>query len=79
MLEAGLQAGRHTLMKRKEPVLFLDVNLETIKIEGEVTKSMKLLSEEKNEPKNWLYSRGWKQKGKIELILELAENFSVSH
>lgn len=52
MLEAGLQAGRHTLMKRKEPVLFLDVNLETIKIEGEVTKSMKLLSEEKNEPKN---------------------------
>lgn len=38
-------------MKRKIPVLFLDVNLETIKIEGDVTKSMKLLSEEKNEPK----------------------------
>lgn len=41
----------HTLVKRKISIPFLYANLETIKREGEVTKSMKLLFEEKNEPK----------------------------
>lgn len=41
----------HTSVKRKISIPFLYANLETIKREGEVTKSTKLLFEEKNEPK----------------------------
>lgn len=41
----------HTSVKRKISIPFLYANLETIKREGEVTKSMKLPFEEKNEPK----------------------------
>lgn len=76
----GRTPGLETFIDEKKNILtFSRCKLETIKIEGEVTNSMKLLFEEKNEPKRWVQSWGWEKKGKIKLILELAENFSVSH
>lgn len=51
VLETRLHAGKHILIKIKISILFLDANLETIKIEGEAAKTRKLLFEEKKEPK----------------------------
>lgn len=51
VLEARLHAGRHILIERKLSILFLDANLETIKMEGKIAKTKKLIFEEKKEPK----------------------------
>lgn len=51
VLETRLHASKHILIKIKISILFLDANLETIKIEGEAAKTRKLLFEEKKEPK----------------------------
>lgn len=51
VLEARLHAGRHILIERKISIVFLDANLETIKMEGEIAKTKKLIFEEKKEPK----------------------------
>lgn len=51
----GRTPGLETYIDEKKNIhTFSKCKLETIKIEGEVTNSMKLLFEEKNEPKEWL-------------------------
>lgn len=70
-------------LKEKYPYFFLDADLETIKIEGEVAKVTAFWGNERAKevsmPKRWMRTEKDCLQGKIELILELADNSSVNH